>query len=508
MWQEISRIALLGTDQTGIPDALRVRLDELDLPPGADDAETLLVALAAAGQMRKAGQPLVRFAGDLPALPADGADARPVCRPASVRYLTAILSQNRTDVLFEFFALLREFGQQLPPEVLPELLERTQPGDSLVRELLQISGPRIRALAQYLPTLRARFADPDPEAWETGTETERVRFLHWLREHAPDSARELLLDVWAQEPTTARAALLATLRTHLDADDEELLDLALADGRREIYALAAELLALLPASAYAERMRDRADRLVQFDRGKWTIALPPPPTEAEAADAIRPNMATSRSGGTRANHLVQLLRAVDPDHWTDRFEQSPGQLAPGWARTDVAADALHGLTEAVVRFRRVAWAEPLLRVHLNQPTVDFLAERQLDALLGLLPAAACNELLRERLLAAGPDPLGPKHPLLRVLERQPHSLSENVAFLLIKPLQRLHPTVLPRTLAYYYTVLNNLALRVPASLYGRLDAGWDQDALRRTGAFPMVEQFMQTLLFRRDMRRTFGDSRD
>ena len=503
MWQEISRIALLGTDQTGIPDALRTRLDELDLPPGADEAETLLIALAAAGQMRKAGQPLRTFSGELPSAPLLETDDRPVCSPAAVRYLTAILQQNRTEVLFEFFGLLREFGQQLPPEVLPELLEKSKPGDQLARELRQISGPRIRALAEHLPALRDRFADPEPEVWETGTEAERVRFLRWLREHAPDSARELLLDVWERESTTARAAFLGTLRINLDTDDEELLDLALTDGRKEVYGLAADLLALLPASAYAERMRDRTDRLVQFTGKTWAIQLPPPPTELETADGIRPKAATSRSGGTRANHLVQLLRAVDPDHWSERFGQSPSEVAAGWARTDVAADALQGLTEAVVRFGRTHWAEPLLRFHLTQPSVNFLSEKQLDALVGMLSAAAFNDLLTERLRAAGPEPLGPKHPLLKILERQPHPLNENAAFLLIKPLQRMNPTVLPRTLAYHYNVLNNAALRIPAALYGRLDAGWNHDALRRTGAFSMIEQFMQTLLFRRDMRRVF-----
>src|SRR5690606_39859301 len=60
--------------------------------------------------------------------------------------------------------------------------------------------------------------------------------------------------------------LLAALAEDLDPADEPLLEAALDDRRSEVRRTAAGLLALLPGSAFAGRMRERATRWLRVER--------------------------------------------------------------------------------------------------------------------------------------------------------------------------------------------------------------------------------------------------
>ena len=502
MWKDISRIALLGTDRTGIPAHLTERLEELDIPIHEDTAQTILNALSTAGQMRKAGKKFTNISEPLPET--SPASERKACSPRSLRYLETILKRDRKELLFEFFELLERHDQQLPPEVLPQVLLEAKTDSPLYEALFEVAAPQILWLASYVPLIAKRTGDPQPEHWESGSREERVAFLRYLRTHAPDSARELLLETWEQESPEQRMAFLSTFSVHLDRDDEEILETALTDSRREVYGLAAQLLTVLPGSALQQRMRRRADRVIRYGPKGWTISLPATLDPTDLADGIRPKKTNSRSGGTRANHLVQLVGAVDPAYWKALSGQSPHSIVSAWTRGELAADVLYALTLATVAFARTDWAAAIFRQHLDRPDLKIVPNALLPELLPLLPTEAFNEMVRDKLRNASGNALGQNHPLLPILATTEHPLIDAIALLLIQPLQRTDQYQLNRILAYYYEVLNNLALRIDPALYQKLDAGWDQDLLRRTGAFQMVEQFQQTLLFRRDMRATFS----
>src|SRR5512139_368419 len=99
---------------------------------------------------------------------------------------------------------------------------------------------------------------PDPAVWETGTRGGRVAYLVRLRRADPAAARFALRQTWAKEPAPERTAFLATFEQGLSLEDEPFLESALDDRAKDVRALAADLLARLPGSAYARRMAERA----------------------------------------------------------------------------------------------------------------------------------------------------------------------------------------------------------------------------------------------------------
>ena len=498
MWQEISRTALLGTDQTGLPDALRRRMEELDLPIEEDPARSLLTALAAIGQMRKAGKTIASYREELPE-PAAPEEAT-ACPEKALRYLEVLLRDRQPELLREFFQLLNRHQRVLPPETLPELIEATRKQPELLAQVVAAAGTRGRWLLEHHEPFRTLAAEPDPQHWHTGTPDQRVAFLEYLRRHAPDSARELLAETWAQEDYRQRARLIGTFAIHRDEEDETLLNTALADGRQEVRLVAADLLARLDRSDFAERMRERAEAVIRFE-GKWKIDLPETPTAEVVADGVAPKRADSLSGGVRANYLVQLLRFVHPDYWL-LMGHTTEEVAAGWVGSEHADNALHGLARATILHEAPDWATVLLQTALANPQLRFLDDRLRKDLLHLVPEEAFNELLRTKLAAIGGVP-GPRHPVLPILRDATQSFSDKLAFRLIKPLQTLDRFQANQVLAYLYPVLMNAALRISPQLYKSFDMGWNRAELQMGNGWEMVDSFQQLLLFRREMAQSF-----
>src|SRR5439155_11236398 len=94
----------------------------------------------------------------------------------------------------------------------------------------------------------------DADTWELGAIPSRVGYLARLREREPSRARELLAAAWDEEAPDDRAALLGALETGLSPTDEPLLERALDDRRRQVRAVALDLLARLPGGAWGQRM--------------------------------------------------------------------------------------------------------------------------------------------------------------------------------------------------------------------------------------------------------------
>ncbi|MBX6752159.1 MAG: SWIM zinc finger family protein, partial [Micromonosporaceae bacterium] len=114
----------------------------------------------------------------------------------------------------------------------------------------------------------------DPSAWETGSPAQRRGYLATLRRQDPAAARARLTDGWATLAATERADLLQTLAIGLGPDDEPLLQSALDDRRKEVRVVAADLLTVLPGSAYQERAIARARHHLVVDGTRVDVRLP------------------------------------------------------------------------------------------------------------------------------------------------------------------------------------------------------------------------------------------
>lgn len=346
---------------------------------GEPDPERALLASAAAAAVR-------RLAGwQPPRRPVPAADLcppeelRPVSATAAVR-LAGMLDGDHDQLLPEWLALAAAGGQIVPPRLLPRLLLHAERHAPLRGAVLAVIGRRGRWLAGQVPAWAfAAIGDPE-RAFDTGTRPARASALRELRGQDPGAALRRLAESWRSESGEDRALLIGCLQVGLGPGDEEFLESAAADSRKEVRQTALALLARLPDSRLVRRMRDRAGPMVAYRKGLRGARLhvrPPESCDPEmVADGVEPKPAPGV--GERAWWLSQVLGLVPPGAW-------PVEALEAAAATDWTAPLLRGWAVAAARFRDAAWAEALVRhwsstVEKERSELAFSPELLLSAL--------------------------------------------------------------------------------------------------------------------------------
>jgi hypothetical protein len=247
--------------------------------------------------------------------------------------------------------------------------------------------------------------------WLEGNLAERVQALREQRGEDAASARAWLEAVWKGEKAEVRQALLEPLFVGLGQEDEPFLNMCLADRSQAVRTSAVSLLVMLPASALAQRLRERAMGWVQWQApaaqgalGKLAARLS---GSANGALQIQPaqewDKSWSRDGleetpaqgeGARAFWLRQLVSSVPPALWTEHSGQEPETFIKAAFATDWGEAMGAGLSAAALRYRDPVWALALYRAYTSRKD----GHKWMDELVPAITAAQCAELCAERLV--------------------------------------------------------------------------------------------------------------
>jgi Family of unknown function (DUF5691) len=430
-WDELAVGALLGTDR-------RPQLETSLLPAelgraaarlSGDRAAVLLDAAALAVAYRRGGTPPEQVPSEPERAPAE---PRPGPTPRAAALL-ADLFARKPDLVGYWCEAAAAAGLVAAEAQLPALLDLAATQPALRPAIIPVLGRRGRWLARMQPSwapLAAipdgpdqagdrALADPaelDPRVWEFGAPAARLAWMRSARRTDPAAGLAALAGTWARESWPDRARFLPLLAIGLGPADEALLETALSDARPEIRRAAAELLATLPASGYAGRMRARAEAFVRRDTtpgsapGRVIIDVPERLDPAAIRDglseppAVRPMTLESR----RLWWLEQVVASTPLDDWLRLFDSARQAVEADF--DDVAQAAIRaGWVWAAARQRNREWAVAVLRAGTRL---------RVEELLPLLDDAELAEALRARLstlggadlelvvryLAAGPSP--------------------------------------------------------------------------------------------------------
>ncbi|SDJ49673.1 hypothetical protein SAMN05192558_11829 [Actinokineospora alba] len=368
-WDELVAAALLGTRRRvvhteGLPESVRALV-----PENEDPATRLLTAAALMAGYRRAGR--VPETGGLP-VQAAAEDSRAVIPAVARRRLDRMLSGDHTDLLGDWLDLVRRTDLRLPPERLPILAELARTRHALRSPFAEVAGARggwLGALNpewSYLADHRSDIAD----VWRYGDTDQRVRWLRETFAADPAAAGEALARDWSAEPAANRVRFLRAVR---DLVGDDFLEAALDDRAQEVRALAADILAGRPASAFAARMAERLRALVTVADATITVRLPTTRDDSMARDGVP---AAPARGGQRTAWLRHIVAAAPLAGW----ERNPADLLGMPVQGCDPGILLEAWAAAAARQRDVAWARALL-------TTDDLTTPETAALVNVLPAA-------------------------------------------------------------------------------------------------------------------------
>jgi hypothetical protein len=516
VWNELLRVALLGTERQGptlLPSggALGEVLSKLK----PDDRErTLLAAAATISIYRGAGK--LASKGKAPESPAP-ADVLPRCSPRSAQHLIAMLDGTHDSVLGEWLTAAAAAKKRIPEERIPALLDRGAHSEELRDGVTHVLGRRGVWLAAQNPAWSfvggsaTTEVDEQIQVWETGDRAARVAVLRRMRGCDPGKAREMVQSTWKQDAPDDRAEFVAEFNAGLSAADEPFLEELLDDKRKEVRNAAVELLARLPESKWVQRMTERVRPLLSYTAAKKglmaklsksgpkiEVTLPAECDTAMLRDGVGPKPPAGEKIGEKAWWLQQMLASVPPEFWAKTWGATPEEILQA-SKGEWFDLLLQGWTTATVRYRDVTWARMLVEKH---PETVFLG----TAVIEILPASDREKLTLIALKEAAFKPVdgSPAQALLKCCK---HPWSAELGRAVLKALrtstQQAHTQ--KERMWELRTALPEFARYMPPNLHTEAADGWRQDTNEWDYWRESVDKFLSLLQFRHDMLESLNE---
>jgi hypothetical protein len=362
-----------------------------------------LEAAAVVGLSRSAGA--VARAGFQPSRVAP-TETTPVATLRATAVLRRLLAEEWRALLPEWLEQCARQGMRVPPFFLRALFETIQKPEERTL-LVRVIGERGHWLAQQNPAwswVLAATPQPDPAWWETGSEEERLARWRHVRATERTRAFDMLAATWSDEAPEFRERALGLLASDLGSDDEPLLIRGLGDRRKDVRATAQRLLARLPGSALAARMREHAQKILFAQRGllsrRLEVNLPPSFDPVWKTDGIEEK--PPAGVGEKAFWTQQIISLVPFAYWRNLFEVDSVALVALAVKSGEWTELLLGAWfRAAVIHRDGEAAAALLRPLLARPKA--LAPGTTPAAAATALLAVCNETERWRIAALEPE---------------------------------------------------------------------------------------------------------
>jgi hypothetical protein len=406
-FEKLVQAALLGTERQAPPaPSGETAAANLQQQVDASNRETCLLSMAAlAGLHERAGSlpPQSDAIAMIPAPSETAPHASEHAGNALTRLLKAEFGPVSNDLRNEWFALAASANQLALAEALPLLLELGSTKPEIRESLLPVLGERGRWLAKQNSAWHwVHSVEGDEEsAWHTGEPPERAAYLHRLRRIDPAKARELLGSTWKAESPEDRAKFLGTFEDGLSGADEDFLEQALGDKRKEVRAAASQLLVRIPNSNFLGHLKSAALkflRLVPAGKGHLLKRAKSASIEIDLA-AVEENTLPAASKvpkgiGEKAWVVIQHLELLPLTTWTDAWKLSAAELIEASLAGEWKNDLLDGWIRAAIQQSNAEWAGALFPAALAEDKNECLA-----GLLSVMHPQAAEARLAELLQA-------------------------------------------------------------------------------------------------------------
>jgi len=500
-WNELVKLALLGTDRSTLSPAMKVELEGYGIDTEKEITEVVLESAALYAPLQKAGFQPKQWEGE--ALNVSPEEELASCSIKSAIHLGLILEGRYPFALTEFVERMADYNKCLPFEMLPELLDKCVKEEELWHNLKPIIGNRGNWLIQLNPAWQKLAITVSQENWEIGTKEERIDILKALRREDPAKGLALLLSTWAEDGLAEKTTFLKCLAIELSDLDEVFLEECLDFSRKEIRVNAAALLSQLRNSALQKRIFEYLKMAVTLSKvdgiEKPAIILPSPKDKILIRDGINPKKKWKR-GGETTGMLFQMVAILPPEKWEQHFQKQPNEILYLFGNSEWALMLVEGVATAAALHESVDWMEAILRFWLANYTMHKWTQLDIKPMLNKLPNEVFNEVLYEKLKAVSVLP-DEHSPLIQLLQKENYVWDDRLTNRVMTQLKEwLGENVSYSWSGYQYRMmLKRAAYNVKPSMEKPLSHFWLSDSRGWAGWDKDVQQFLNILSFRKEM---------
>lgn len=496
MLNELTKIALLGTDRADFSEKLKAQIEQQGIDTDVSATQLLLEAAALGTYQKKAGFLIAKYSKELPDT-VDDADEY-VCSENSAYHLQQILEGKYHYALAEFIEHLTANNKQLPPELLPDIISKRMEAGDNYETIRPIIGKRGAWLLEQNPAWCRLVPVTDVELWAEGSREERIAVLKYMRSMFPDLALEMLLQSWKKERKEDKIAFLEVLSYKVSLTDEAFLEKALDDKNKEIQAIAATLLAQIVDSDYVQRLVERIFKHLHFENAKLDVNLPIESDEAGQRDGLF-SSENIKNQGLRAAWFGQMLSLLPPHFLQVEFNCSPLEILKAVLLTDYTMLLLGAFLSSTLQNKNEDWAADLLRLYLQHSKEISIGKEDLVALNQIISKENFNEIVKENIEGFS---LYEQHtPLPLIVIESPHFLNIENSIKVVEGYKQLFKRDYIKNINYISQKenLKRLAYKCDVNAIEELMKGWDINSKIWDAWVDDVETFVRIMKFRKAM---------
>lgn len=502
IWKNLVKTALIGTDRSDLSESTLEKLEELGVDIEANSANVLLEGAALYAQMRKAGFQPKKWKDEI-SLPAQQ-DELKICSKKSSEHLAMILNGSFAPALDTYIQQLIANKKSLPPELLPELLEKCRSDKTLWEKLKGAIGERGNWLIEQNEDWHFLIGKTSQVAWEDGTKEERLALLHDLRKTQPDEALEYIESTWEEDDWQHRVAYIKTLEYNLSLADEPFLEKCLDEKRKDLRRTAAQLLEKIEGSELRERMWSRLQDCIKIKsrtlkKEKIEINLPDTCDDGMLRDGINPRQQWSK-GGLKASYFAQMFVIVKPARWETFFDKKAEEVLNIFIRSEWSELLIQASVEATIRHQDENWMEAIGSFYFKNHDKNRWVDLDVKALLEKMPERLFNQCAKQE-LKDFKTILENSEPLVHLLQLNESRWDKNLTLLLMKNLRYLISQNVNYgwNMIHYRNMLDRAAYGSDPELYEILNKSWSNDESYWTNWGKEIDNFLRVLKFRRDV---------
>jgi len=509
IWKNLIKTALIGTDRSDLSETTLAELKKLGVDLEATPANILLEGATLYAQMRKAGFQPKKWEGEIP-FPSQKDESK-ICSKKSSEHLAMILNGTFTPALDNFIEQLIFNKKSLPPELLPELLEKCRSDKTLWQKLKNAIGERGNWLIEQNEDWHFLIGKTNQVNWEDGTKDERLALLNHLRKTQPDEALENIESTWAEDDWQHQVEYLKTLEHNLSLADEPFLEKCLDEKRKDLRRTAAILLEKIEGSELRKRMWERLKNCINIKsrtakKEKLEIELPETCDDKMLRDGIDPRKKWSK-GGLKASYFAQMFIIVPPSKWEVFFDPtSQGERKKAkevleiFIRSEWAELLVQASIESAVRHNDENWMEAIGHFCFKNHDKNRWEGLDVKALLEKLPEHLFNQFAIQE-LKDSKNVLENNEPFTQLLQLNESTWDKNLTLLLMKNLRYLISQNINYgwNMIHYRNMLDRAAYRSDPELFEILNNSWANDESYWTNWGKEIDNFLRVLKFRRDV---------